>query len=403
LSAPVRRAAVAFAIAAPLFVLACFVCEGGLLDGRPWGDVGNYILYGGSTLDGKVPYRDFYMEYPPAALPVFMLPAAFTRTFDPYLIRFKVEMVALGLVGLAGTAGAHAVLGVERRRLLVGMGLFAAAPALLGHIYLNRFDSWPAASTIGALLALLVARYRTGAALLGLAFAAKVFPIVVLPPAAIRIWRARGRRALVRATAVFVAVCVLAFGYFVVFAFHGLALSIGDQLRRHLEWESLGASILQTADRLGIHHVAVVPGNPGSVDIGGHLADAVAVLTSLLEVAAIVWIAWAYGRRGPASRERLVTAFAAAVAAFVALGKVLTPQYLVWLVPLVPLVAGRRGLVAGLLLAPALGAAQIAGEGGSNLHFTDWALAALDIRNLLLVVILVLLLRQLARPDPALH
>jgi hypothetical protein len=42
----------------------------------------------------------------------------------------------------------------------------------------------------------------------------------------------------------------------------------------------------------------------------------------------------------------------------VALGKVFSPQYLIWLVPLVPLVRGRRGIVASVLLFGALGLTQ---------------------------------------------
>ena len=50
---------------------------------------------------------------------------------------------------------------------------------------------------------------------------------------------------------------------------------------------------------------------------------------------------------------------AAALVAFVALGKVLSPQFLIWLVPVVPLVAGLRGLRASVLLAAGLVLTQL--------------------------------------------
>ena len=50
---------------------------------------------------------------------------------------------------------------------------------------------------------------------------------------------------------------------------------------------------------------------------------------------------------------------AAVVAAQVALGRVLSPQFVLWLLPLVPLVAGRRGRLASALLAVALVLTQL--------------------------------------------
>ena len=62
----------------------------------------------------------------------------------------------------------------------------------------------------------------------------------------------------------------------------------------------------------------------------------------------LVWIAFSRGAMTP---ERLVRHAAAAVVAFVALSKVLSPQFLVWLLFLVPLVGGARSRVALWLLA----------------------------------------------------
>jgi hypothetical protein len=96
----------------------------------------------------------------------------------------------------------------------------------------------------------------------------------------------------------------------------------------------------------------------GSQNLTGGAADTLALVTTVAQVAAVVAI-WVWYARGRASRDRVLRACAAAVCAFVALGKVLSPQFLIWLVALVPLVRGRRGIVASGLLAGALVLTQL--------------------------------------------
>jgi hypothetical protein len=75
--------------------------------------------------------------------------------------------------------------------------------------------------------------------------------------------------------------------------------------------------------------------------------------------ACVLVVIWWMFARGPATASALVRASAAAVCAFVAFGKVLSPQFLIWLIPVVPLVRGRRGLWASALLLVALLLTQV--------------------------------------------
>src|SRR6266566_8853751 len=76
-----------------------------------------------------------------------------------------------------------------------------------------------------------------------------------------------------------------------------------------------------------------------SSDVCSSDLSVLAVLTSIAQVCAIVWVVWTFAR-GPATKERLVVAAAAAIAACMAFNKVFSPQFMIWLVPVVALVRG---------------------------------------------------------------
>src|SRR5262249_34031015 len=154
------------------------------------------------------------------------------------------------------------------------------------------------------------------------------------------VWRRAGRREALACLGILAGVVVAIFLPFIALSPHGVWHSISTQTSRPLQIESLGAGALLVA-----HAVAglglTMESSHGSQNLAGGTPDALAVLQTVLQAAAIVAV-WFWFARGPADRDRLVRAFAAAVCAFIAFGKVLSPQFLIWLVPLVPLVRGRR-------------------------------------------------------------
>jgi hypothetical protein len=167
--------------------------------------------------------------------------------------------------------------------------------------------------------------------------------------------------------------------------------SVVRQATRPLQIESLASAVLLAAHQVGGLAITM-ESSRGSQNLSGSLPDALGTASSALLVVALLGI-WAAAVRGPATPERLVRFSAASVVAFVSLGKVLSPQFLIWLLPLVPLVRGRRGLAASALLGLALLLTQVwfpirYFDLVAFDPFPSWVLLARDLVLVALVVVL---------------
>jgi uncharacterized membrane protein len=333
------------------------------------------------------------MEYPPGALAVFLPPSAFGSSH--YNAAFKCLIALCGVATLLLLASVLVRLGVSVTRLWAAVLLFALSPLALGPISLNTYDAWPALLTLAALALLLAERDVAAFGLLGAAFAAKVYPVVLLPPAVIFVWRARGRELALQALGAFVAVAALFVVPFLALAPHGLAESFRAQAARSLQVESLGGSLLAVADRLGLYSATIVhrTGHAISYDLVGSLPETLAVLSSVAQALAVLAAAWLYlrGRNDP---RRLAVAFAAAIAGFLACTRFFSPQYLVWLVPFVLLLEPA----AWVLAAAALVLAQVWFFHYSDVFALEGYVWLVLIRDLLVIALFVLALVRLRRP-----
>jgi uncharacterized membrane protein len=358
----------------------------------PISDVHHYWVLGDRMEGGAVPYRDFDVEYPPGALVAFLVPSLLTSGLTDFGRAFGAGMVLFGIAGICACFIAMRRLGLHGWRIAAGLAPLTAAPLLLGPLVLERFDLYPMLLVTAALTAAVGGRDRLAAGLLGLAIAVKVYPVALVPLAVAWTWRRRGRREALLGLAICITVVVLVFLPFFVLAPGGVASSVGGQLDRPLQIESLGAAVLLAAHRvfgmgLGWHS------SHGSDNLTGTVAVVAAVVTSAAQVAALLWI-WARFARSARQTERLlVDAAFAVLVVFVAFGKVLSPQFLLWLLPVAALATGRRGLAALAGLAAACGVTRgwFPDRYRPLVHeFDELASWLVLVRDLLLVAVVVL-------------
>ena len=305
------------------FLATCpFLIGGGSADG----DIPVFRTYGDLLAAGNVPYRDFHPEYPPGAMPFFALPSLLVSDKN-YLSVFQV-IAAAGLILCLGLlALLLARLGMSARLRYAALVFSGLAPLMLGAFVLRRFDMWPVAICLGVLLLLLADRPVPAFALLGVGAVVKVFPLILLPVTLLAV----DRRVRLRSVGAFCGVGVLAMGPFAILGHVGLYNSTMQQADRHLHLDAIGSSIL-----LVLHRPVRLAFDGGGWSVFGPGAGAAATLQTLAQVVGIGVAALLFARSGR-GRWDLVTAVVATLAAGAFLGKVLSPQFLLWVAPLIVL------------------------------------------------------------------
>jgi hypothetical protein len=348
-------------------------------------DLATYRRAGEAILRGEIPYRDFFLEYPPGSLPAFVPPALFSADKPGYIALFSSEMALALVATLVLTALAARRLGGERA-WVVPAATLAAGGIMLYPVAVTRYDAVVALSLASAVLCASYGRRYLAYASLGLGAAVKLVPaLATVPLAVFRHGASRGYTAFVGVIALFFVPALMLGG-------SGFVGSFAYHADRGVQVESLTASALMAAGRVSevvFEYGAFEVRGPGA-GLAGDLSLAV---TGVLLVSTTFFM-WLAHRRG--SGPRAFPRYAAAlILAFMLGSKVLSPQYVIWLLPLIPLGAGG---LPGLALSAAFLAACYLTTQVFPTHYDDLlSLRApgpelLLTRNLLLVLLWGLLL-----------
>ncbi|MFG2885402.1 glycosyltransferase 87 family protein [Streptomyces sp. NPDC048297] len=276
-----------------------------------------YFRWYGVLSHGGFPAHDTTWQYPPGAGPVLLAPG-----LVPGLTYFQ-AFVALTLATDVLITAALVAAGTRPGRSLRGAAVWTGGLPLLLHLPLARYDVQVTAFAVVSLLTL--RRHpRAGGACAALGALVKVWPALVLLGAP------RGR--VTRTSWVWAVAAGVTSLALLAVSFNNPLAFLRQQGGRGVQIESLGGTVLNLARHAGWSGRAHY--QYGSVELVGPHVAAVATLSLALTAAAFgLLVLWRVRARhwSPATPY---DAALAAVLLFTVTSRVISPQYMVWLLGL---------------------------------------------------------------------
>ena len=305
------------------------------------GDVGRYDeLTWMMRHEDTSPYGPtLQMEYPPGAIPIMMVPR-YIRAVD-YRTEFIILMVmfdALGLVALARIA--------KRTGSWWGVAAWFFLVPALGPVAYTRLDLVVAVVLVWTIERAYERRWGHVGLLIAVGTAVKLVPVLLLPLLFFIAPRDR-RRVLVGAFVGGVALAVLPFINVLPSLYQSV---IGYHAERGVQAESIWGGGLLAAHWLSDYPVAIVSSHR-AWDAVAPASDLLKSLSNGLSLAVVVGMIVLAARTRVGDIRRVTLLVFAAMSLLVGVGRVYSPQYLLWLIALGAVAAA----VVPRLAAPAVG------------------------------------------------
>jgi hypothetical protein len=368
------------------------------------------------------PYAEVPIEYPPLVLPFILAPRLLFSDLVHYCWGFGALMGLCLVLAVYVMARAWQDIApntrTARRIYLVG-GVFA----LHGAITIQRLD--PVTTLLFALTtaSLMRAEARRAGLWLGLAAASKFLPILLVPAAflampgtlaQLRASDADVRRAGRRAALSFASSAALGFGIGLAPLLFFSPRALADVLQYHgargLHVESVAGSLVALS-QFG-HPLAL---SFGSYNLAGPVADALArgsLVATLVAIGSMLAVLWSRHvapegevspRAGTEEATRAPLVLLLGMALLWTTGKVFSPQYLTWGIPLLVGVPARAFARLTLLYAALVGISHLYFRGYYDAVYLmePLGIGTLWVRNVILGALLVSLLRALRSGDGA--
>lgn len=348
-------------------------------------DVAIYFRYARRALNGELPYRDYLVEYPPFSLPFFIVPGFLCYilgnfSLQTYSIAFHTQCFLLTLLTLWLVSKLYLKLYPDTnwQKAAWRLGLFSFGCVAISLYLFQRYDIAASCLTFGAVYLFMQKRPIAAGFMLGLATACKLYPAILLPLFLLYFWYYHAKPEQPFSLSIFkpsvapalkiiagfssgVLLVALPFylaspsGFLKFLSYHG---------ERGLELESIFAGLVVFASYLGIAP-AITMVEAAALGLASPWVKPLASFSTLLTLGGLAvfylwfWRKFARLRLYSASKDKesqfvkqsqfLLEASSVLLLWFILANKVLSPQYMIWLLPLA--VFWRGKLKIGLFLA----------------------------------------------------
>jgi len=303
-------------------------------------DVELYFGYADLIFSGNLPYRDFTVEYPPLAFLFLVIPRLFSADLAGYADGFAVLMVGVDIAGMIFLSRIARALGLPHFKTIL---VYTVVFYLLGDIVINRFDAVPAVMSLSAIYFYVAGKNKTAWFVLALGVLTKIYPAVLAPLFAIPYLYRREYRPLFKGVAVFILSGTVFCLPFLIADPAGFWEFVSFHSERGLQLESGYASLLMLADMLELTLVEVIRA-PASVDLQAPASDFLIAASTYVAAVLLILCYWLYYKKivKQGVSYQAITGYSLGIIALLLVStKIFSTQFIIWLYPLIPLVAGR--------------------------------------------------------------
>jgi hypothetical protein len=301
---------------------------------------GLYFGFASKVLEGSIPYHDFAFEYPPFSLLFFILPRLGASTWLTFSMYYQAEVIVFDIIGVFIMYKIARKLGNPPWLLLA---IYTLCILAMGPIIGQQFDIFPAVMSLLAIYLFWTGKHKTAWAILALATLTKIYPAVIAPIFLIYYIRNGQMNRLWQGLITFGAVGLIILLPFLITDPASLRTLYDYHALRGIQLESTYSAFLLAADKLDMISIRTAF-SFGSWNLMGTAADILAKLSTYF-LAILLLLAYGFiylrTKKGKPNIMQLGSFSTLVILITLFASKILSPQYIIWLIPLLPLVSGR--------------------------------------------------------------